>query len=196
MVKALLPIDAQVGAYMEAVEFYFAEPSSGKVITRCGTPREVAGGEEQTNAILDFNPILNRKINLDDPLLLAVGQDIDSGKECLLPAELVYHPAPDVGQRLFGSSTNGLASGNAVLEASLHALVHFREAVHWLRRDTADYSRGRSPIDWRPEKNLVQSPHAHPVQRFTAKTLPHAYRCRGQRTAREFSPLSYQVARL
>lgn len=129
--KGLLPIDAQVGAYMEAIEFYFAEPSSGKVITRWGTPREVAGSEERTDAILDFNPILNRKINLDDPLLLAVGHDTDSGKECLLPAELVYHPAPDVGQRLFGSSTNGLASGNSVLEASLHALLEVIERDIW-----------------------------------------------------------------
>lgn len=129
--KGLLPIDAQVGAYMEAIEFYFAEPSSGKVTVRWGTPREVAGGGGRTDAILDFNPILNRRINLDGPLLLAVGHDVDSGMECLLPAELVYHPAPDVGQRLFGSSTNGLASGNSVLEASLHALLEVIERDIW-----------------------------------------------------------------
>ena len=40
-----------------------------------------------------------------------------------LPAELIYYPAPEVGQSLFGASTNGLASGNSPLEASIQASV-------------------------------------------------------------------------
>lgn len=157
--KGLLPIDAQVGAYMEAIEFYFAEPSSEKVITRWGTPREVVGGEERADAILHFNPIFNRKINLDAPLLLAVGHDVDGGKECWLPAELVYHPTPDVGQQLFGSSTNGLASGNSVLEASLHALLEVIERDVWSFEFLRDSAQSVEPgsLPWTHGRIIEQA---------------------------------------
>ena len=41
--KGLRPVDAEVGAYMEAIEFYFAEPGIGDVSTHWGSARDVAG---------------------------------------------------------------------------------------------------------------------------------------------------------
>src|ERR1044071_10290972 len=43
--KGLRPVDAEVGAYMEALEFFFAEPGVGQVSTRWGTPRDISGAD-------------------------------------------------------------------------------------------------------------------------------------------------------
>ncbi|HJP93678.1 MAG TPA: YcaO-like family protein [Pyrinomonadaceae bacterium] len=129
--KGLRRVDAEVGAYMEALEFFFAEPGIGSVSTHWGSARNVAGHEHADDAILNFAPLLQREIDLDGPLLLASVQDLERGNECVIPAELVYYPAPDVGQSLFGSSTNGLASGNSVLEASIQALLELIERDIW-----------------------------------------------------------------
>jgi ribosomal protein S12 methylthiotransferase accessory factor len=129
--KGLRRLDAEVGAYMEALEFYFAEPGVGSVSTRWGSPRDVAGQERADDAILDFVPLLQREVDLDGSLLLASVRDIESGDECAIPAELIYYPAPHVGQSLFGSSTNGLASGNSLLEATIQALLELIERDIW-----------------------------------------------------------------
>ena len=145
--KGLLAIDAEVGAYMEAIEYYFAHPSTGCVTTQWGTAADVPGADLQPAAILNFSPILQAKVDLNAPLLLAVAHEVKSAQSaaatapscgndwsdnsCLVPAELVYYPAPEVGQSLFNSSTNGLASGNSVLEASIHALAELIERDIW-----------------------------------------------------------------
>jgi ribosomal protein S12 methylthiotransferase accessory factor len=129
--KGLRAIDAEVGAYMEALEFFFAEPGVGNVSTRWGSPRDVAGHEHSDNAILDFVPLLQREVDLDGRLLLALVRDLESGEECTIPAELIFYPAPEVGQSLFGSSTNGLASGNSLLEATIQALLELIERDIW-----------------------------------------------------------------
>jgi ribosomal protein S12 methylthiotransferase accessory factor len=129
--KGLRSVDAEVGAYMEALEFYFAEPGIGDVSTHWGSARDVAGHERADDAILDFVPLLQREVDLDGPLLLALARDLESGAECAIPAELIYYPAPEVGQSLFGSSTNGLASGNSVLEATIQALLELIERDIW-----------------------------------------------------------------
>src|SRR5215210_1814714 len=41
--KGLHRVDAEVGAYMEALEYFFAEPGMGHVSTRWGCARDVAG---------------------------------------------------------------------------------------------------------------------------------------------------------
>lgn len=140
--KGLRPVDAEVGAYMEALEFYFAEPGIGDVSTHWGSARDVAGHERADDAILDFVPLLQREVDLDGPLLLASVHDLESGAEHPIPAELIYYPAPDVGQSLFGSSTNGLASGNSVLEATIQALLELIERDIW----SFEFVRGASRL--------------------------------------------------
>ena len=129
--KGLSRIDAEVGAYMEALEFFFAEPGVGHVSTRWGSARDVAGQERADDAVLDFVPLLQREVDLDGSLLLASVENLESGDECSIPAELVHYPAPDCGQSLFGSSTNGLASGNSLVEASIQALLELIERDIW-----------------------------------------------------------------
>ena len=140
--KGLRPIDAEVGAYMEAIEFYFAEPGVGGIPTRWGSAREVAGHERGDEAILDFVPLLQREVDLDGPLLLAPVRDLENDDECVIPAELIYYPAPEVGQSLFGSSTNGLASGNTIVEATIQALLELIERDIW----SFEFVRGASKL--------------------------------------------------
>ncbi len=171
--KGLRAVDAEVGAYMEALEFYFAEPGVGNVSTRWGSAREVAG--EAEDAILDFVPLLEREVDLDGPLLLASVRSLESGDECLIPAELIYYPAPDVGQSLFGSSTNGLASGNSVLEATIQGLLELIERDIWsfefVRRasvlvDAASLPDNVREIVERAEQNGLQ---------LKIRTIPNDY---------------------
>ena len=140
--KGLRRVDAEVGAYMEALEFFFAEPGIGRISTRWGCARDVAGQERADDAILDFVPLLQREVDLDGSLLLASVRSLERGDEYAIPAELIYYPAPDCGQSLFGSSTNGLASGNSLLEASIQALLELIERDIW----SFEFVRGASRL--------------------------------------------------
>ena len=173
--KGLRRVDAEVGAYMEALEFFFAEPGIGRVSTRWGSARAVARGRRADDAILDFVPLLEREVDLDGSLLLASARDLENGDECAIPAELIYYPAPDVGQSLFGSSTNGLASGNTVLEASIQALLELIERdiwsfefVHCASRliETASLPEDVREIVDRAERNGLQ---------LKVRTIPNDY---------------------
>ena len=173
--KGLRPVDAEVGAYMEALEFYFAEPGIGEVSTHWGSARDVAGHERADDAILDFVPLLQREVDLDGPLLLASVRDLESGTERAIPAELIYYPAPDVGQSLFGSSTNGLASGNSVLEATIQALLELIERDIW----SFEFVRGASKLVETASltdevRKIIERAEQNGLQ-FKVRTIPNDY---------------------
>ena len=126
--KGLRPVEARVGAYMEAIEFAFAELGASTVKPVTATARDVIDGRTRPDAILDVCPIVGVEVDLDAPLTCVEADEIVSSKRCLIPAELVFHPAdPALGAAYFGSSTNGLGSGNTVLEATVHALAEVIE---------------------------------------------------------------------
>jgi ribosomal protein S12 methylthiotransferase accessory factor len=129
--KGCLPIESEVGAYMEAIESHFAEPGVGQVETRWGTPRDLSDVGANGDPIFEFAPMLDRHAGPNQALLLARVHEVDSGAEGWIPAELVFNPSPDVGMVLYGTSSNGLASGNSVLEASIHALYELIERDIW-----------------------------------------------------------------
>ena len=173
--KGLQPVEAEVGAYMEALEFFFAEPGNGHVSTRWGSAREVSGAERVSDAILHFAPLLNREVDLDASLLLASVQDVESGDERTIPAELIYYPAPDVGQSLFGSSTNGLASGNSVLEASIQALLELIERDIWSFESVRSSSRLVDPTSLPDNvREIVERAEQHGLQ-LKVRTVPNDY---------------------
>jgi ribosomal protein S12 methylthiotransferase accessory factor len=132
--KGRVAIESEVGAYMEGIESHFAEPGAGNVETRWGLPRDLA------HPIFEFAPKLDCTAQQDQALLLARAEDIETGAAAWVPAELVFNPSPDVGAVLFGASSNGLASGNSVEEASLHALLELIERDIW----SIEFVRNRS----------------------------------------------------
>jgi ribosomal protein S12 methylthiotransferase accessory factor len=129
--KGCVPIESEVGAYMEAIESHFAEPGVGNVETRWGTPHDLLGFGASGDPIQEFAPMLDRTADADEDLLLARVHDAKTGTEGWIPAELLFNPSPDVGAVLYGASSNGLASGNSVPEASIHALHELIERDIW-----------------------------------------------------------------
>ncbi len=173
--KGLRRIDAEVGAYMEALEFFFAEPGIGLVPTRWGSARDVAGQDRADDAVLNFVPLLQRAVDLDGSLLLASVRDLESGADHAIPAELIYYPAPEVGQSLFGSSTNGLASGNSLLEASIQALLELIERDIW----SFEFVRGASKLVEAASlpdevREIVERAERNGLQ-FKVRTIPNDY---------------------
>ena len=130
--------DARAGAYMEAIEFALAEPHASSVDVEVATARHVLDGVHGPAAVLDFCPRAQRSVDPDVPLGCVRSTDIVSGRQLLVPAELVFLPYPHgPGTGIFGSSSNGLASGNTVEEATLHGLLEVIErdirAFHRIR---------------------------------------------------------------
>ena len=127
--KGISVAEAQVGAYMEAVEYAFAEYRRSSLKVSLVTARDIYDGRTRSDAILDFCPVMGAKIELDGPIASVEASDIRSGENFLTPAELVFLPFPEEvgGNCYFGSSSNGLCSGNSVLEATVHGLAEVIE---------------------------------------------------------------------
>lgn len=166
--KGRLPIEAEVGAYMEAIESYFSEPGSAPVETRQGRLAHAA--------MLEFAPRFDSDPDPDRPLMLARAEDAESGIEAWIPAEIAFNPAPTgSGPALFGSSSNGLASGNSLLEAGIHALYELIERDVW----SMEFLRNRAvPVE------AIPSSLTHPLAeasasnglRLVIRHVPNDYR--------------------
>src|SRR5207253_1681058 len=120
---------ARVGAYMEAIEFAFAEYNRASLEVYTIPAREVLDASARPDSILDFCPVMRAEIDLDEAVDCVQAKDIVSGASYRVPAELVFFPHPKSlrGRTYFGSSTNGLSSGNSVLEATVHGLAEVIE---------------------------------------------------------------------
>lgn len=127
--KGLRMAEARVGAYMEAIEFAFAEFNRAGLRVVPRQAAEVYEGPGRADSILDFCPQMGAAIPLDDPLPCVEAEDIETRERFFVPAELVFLPfaAGDDGPRYFGANSNGLASGNSVLEATVHGLAEVIE---------------------------------------------------------------------
>ena len=127
--KGLRPIEAEVGAYMEAIEFALAEPGASHVATVQATARDVLDGRRRPEAVLDLCPKLGATIRLDAPMECVLAEEITTGGRALIPAELVFLPfRPHARYRgRFGTSSNGLSSGNTLREATVHGLCELIE---------------------------------------------------------------------
>jgi ribosomal protein S12 methylthiotransferase accessory factor len=122
--KGLTRTDAQVGAYMEAIELAWVDPARSRPELHRVPGRAILGG-----ALADFGPRLGRPVDLDGPIDAVEAQDVITGEVLLVPAELAVYPMRlDWGGRLyFGSDGNGVCSGNTLDEATLHGLCEVIE---------------------------------------------------------------------
>jgi ribosomal protein S12 methylthiotransferase accessory factor len=176
--KGLVAIESEIGAHMEAIEGHFAEPGASPVETRWGTPRDLAPAARGAGAdpIAEYAPLLNRGAGGDERLLLARARNVETGADAWVPAELVFFPAPDVGTELYGASTNGLASGNSVEEASLHALLELIERDIWSIEFVRDASRLVAPSSLPPEiGEIVQRAECCGLS-LVVRAVPNDYR--------------------
>ena len=144
--KGLSADEAETGALMEAFECAVAERASVRGPYTRLSLGALAARLPAGLSLADFAPRLGAALDAYRPTLAVRCDDLMSRHHPLLPAELVMVPAPDEGELppLFGWSSNGLASGNTLQEATLHALLEV------LERDTVAMSavRGRAaPVD-------------------------------------------------
>src|SRR5215470_16020015 len=127
--KGIRVNEARVGAYMEAIEYAFAEFNRAALEVSVVPAQDVYKGPHGPQSILDFCPTMNAEIDLNEPIACVKAKDIRSGQTFLVPAELVFLPFPHQlnGRRYFGSNSNGLASGNSLLEATVHGVAEVIE---------------------------------------------------------------------
>lgn len=126
--KGLYPLEAKVGAYMEAFEFAMAEFNPDRFDTTISTPGKIAAQKNARFKFIDLCPVFGAHIHPDENIVVTKASDILSG-ECIdIPAELVFSPIKlKEGQKLFGTGTNGLCSGNTEDEATIHGICEIIE---------------------------------------------------------------------
>jgi ribosomal protein S12 methylthiotransferase accessory factor len=127
--KGFTHAEAKIGAYMEAIEFSFATPGRNVVNYFLRKPEDILASFRYRIRFADFCARMGRQVQSDDDIAVITGDEIMSGLgEVLVPAELVYHPFfENPGVKLYGTSTNGLASGNTLEEATVHGLAEVME---------------------------------------------------------------------
>ncbi|MFK4705938.1 ribosomal protein S12 methylthiotransferase accessory factor [Roseateles asaccharophilus] len=127
--KGFTPAEAKIGAYMEAIEFSFAEEGRNAVPWRLVKPGDILDSFQARIAFTEFCAQLDKEVHDDDDIAVCRADEILSQLgEVLVPAELVYAPfEANPGVRLYGCSTNGLASGNNLIEATVHGLAEVME---------------------------------------------------------------------
>lgn len=160
--KGLEPAAAKVSAAMEAIETFHAETID--------LPLKLLSHEEirYTHDVVDVARLPFSRDALFDPqrqMLWIEGDDLLQGRPKWLPFELVHAnytlPAP-TGSGAFTATTNGLASGNHILEALCHALFEVieRDAVTlWKLAGEAEQRKrrlDRATIDDPACRNLLK----------------------------------------
>jgi ribosomal protein S12 methylthiotransferase accessory factor len=126
--KGLSTADARAGALMEAVEYAISERHASAGADLSLPLRDLTAALPPPLALVDFAPRLGVAIDWAAPTRAVHCEEITSGTSAVLPAELVLMPFEHRGAPpLFGWSTNGLASGNTLNEATLHALFEVLE---------------------------------------------------------------------
>jgi ribosomal protein S12 methylthiotransferase accessory factor len=136
--KGTTRADAHAGALMEAIERHAGEYCNYDVI--------VASYKELREGVLCVRPSeiivpLLQEYSDDLRLEWVCGYDLLQGRETFVPLNAVICPyTPRDGAPLFYASTNGLASGNSLIEALCHAVCEIIE------RDAQAISVARSEL--------------------------------------------------
>lgn len=121
--KGTLPVHAEVSAMMEAIERSSAEYRGESMI------HDSFEGMGLAMAVDPADLILPRPLESGERLHWTPSWDMMNEEEIYIPSNAVFHPYDPVGMahQLFRSDTNGLASGNVIEEAILHAIFEVIE---------------------------------------------------------------------
>lgn len=129
--KGRTPEQAMASAVMEAMERYSAEVRDCDELVY-GT---VSDAEENGPTIRPESLILpqaSQSLCQFSQIAWTTGYDLIQGEEVWVPACAAFYPYyPDGDFQLFRFHTNGLASGNDIEEAILHALLEVVERDAW-----------------------------------------------------------------
>ena len=148
--KGFDPIAAEVSGCMEAIESHHAEHPD--------LPLHLAslvdmGDKRPTIDVARLPKLTVSSFHDYKPILWCAAQELYSEEEIWVPFEMVHtnytHPLP-TGSGAFQMSSNGLASGNSVAEATSHAICELveRDALAlWSIRGGTTSSRGRLNLD-------------------------------------------------
>jgi YcaO-like protein with predicted kinase domain len=134
--KGLTLDAAKASGLMESVETFHAESITQPLVL--ATARELDRSHPIANIELLPRAMASR-FNMDEPILWIEGRDIVGASSCWLPYEFVhtdytFPPGPASGY--FPANTNGLASGNHLLEAVSHGICEVIErdaATLWVQ---------------------------------------------------------------
>jgi len=142
--KGATPAEARVSAMMEGIERCSAE--LGDRAEKLGLVKGRFSDLSRSRSAL--NPedlVLPPGADPDSEILWIEGYDLMNDEEIIVPANAVFHPWT-VGNRLFRTNTNGLASGNEIEEAIFHGLSEVIERDAWslveMSRDTGPIIKG------------------------------------------------------
>lgn len=127
--KGLTHIAAKVSALMEALELYHAENPEPQRLRRTSL-KTIARKDFQVIRPEDL-PAYNNTFFSEDYIIDWIeGENLLTQKPIWAPASAIYFCEPS----LYRNSTNGLASGNHLIEATLHALYELieRDAISQL----------------------------------------------------------------
>ena len=124
--KGASPIEAQVSAMMEALERYCSAFDESRVLVA-------------PESALDSPYVVPHSLVLPNPMMYHDGMsiawtrsyDLLGQQDTYVPSNAVFHPFPQNYGWLFRSNTNGLAAGNCIEEAILHALCEVVERDAW-----------------------------------------------------------------
>jgi ribosomal protein S12 methylthiotransferase accessory factor len=126
--KGLRSAEAKIGAYMEAIEFSLAQYNTAQLKLFKTTPRKLIESHEGRINFNQFCMLYGFSADADSLIMAVEVEDVLRMRKVLAPAELVFIPySENPGQRLFGESSSGLASGNDLVEASVHAICELME---------------------------------------------------------------------
>jgi YcaO-like protein with predicted kinase domain len=146
--KGLTPAEAKVSAFMEAAETWHGETMT--------LPLKMASFDElsRDHSVIDVEGLPRSCLGDFDPrqqILWVEGTALADAKTYWVPLELVstnYTLPQPQGSFAFPANTNGLASGNTITEAALHALCELieRDALS-LWRLAGDNARSATKLD-------------------------------------------------
>jgi ribosomal protein S12 methylthiotransferase accessory factor len=133
--KGLTPEAARVSALMESLETFTAEQARGTV---SGSYRQLA----RRRRVVDVQqlPRPRGKLDLSARWRWIEGFDLGAGTPILVPEQAVTLDTTFANAPVFDISSNGLASGNVLVEAILHGLLEVieRDAEATWRRTGSD----------------------------------------------------------